>query len=354
MSLLGQPGLTLKALLENPDLQNPRFLNLNSTTKNDKDGSISFGIDPTSAFLGPNLWDKKYTQDDLNLEFMDLDEFLSENGIPISPDSSDDGSSVPVNTHLGNLSPTTSLIEVMLTDTVNNPPSLEMNIGSPDELLTPLYLNMELSPLQPHSPEVLQLPTKSPRPHSPVVQPCPTMSPKAANDLPKPSLSHQTLLPSSDVGYKNSKGPTVREKDVSPDTAKEETSCKADCSKLKIKQQEEVYTAVIPGQENFDPQNHRFNPEELKPQPLIKKSKKTYVPDDLKDDRYWSRRNKNNVAAKRSRDARRIKENQITMRAAFLEKENDELKIELDKLKKENKTLINRLGKYESNKEDSN
>jgi len=41
----------------------------------------------------------------------------------------------------------------------------------------------------------------------------------------------------------------------------------------------------------------------------------------LKDDKYWARRNKNNMAAKRSRDARRSKENQIAMRAAFLEKE---------------------------------
>lgn len=46
-----------------------------------------------------------------------------------------------------------------------------------------------------------------------------------------------------------------------------------------------------------------------------------YVPEDLKDDKYWARRRKNNMAAKRSRDARRVKENQIAMRAAFLENE---------------------------------
>lgn len=46
-----------------------------------------------------------------------------------------------------------------------------------------------------------------------------------------------------------------------------------------------------------------------------------YVPEDLKDEKYWARRRKNNMAAKRSRDARRVKENQIAMRAAFLEKE---------------------------------
>lgn len=45
------------------------------------------------------------------------------------------------------------------------------------------------------------------------------------------------------------------------------------------------------------------------------------MPDDLKDDKYWARRRKNNMAAKRSRDARRMKENQIALRAGYLEKE---------------------------------
>ena len=63
------------------------------------------------------------------------------------------------------------------------------------------------------------------------------------------------------------------------------------------------------------------------------------MPDEQKDDRYWSRRKKNNVAAKRSRDARRVKENQIAMRACFLEKCNQTLSEEVQKLKKENAEL---------------
>lgn len=54
---------------------------------------------------------------------------------------------------------------------------------------------------------------------------------------------------------------------------------------------------------------------------MIKKSRKQFVPDNLKDDKYWARRRKNNMAAKRSRDARRMKENQIALRAGYLEKE---------------------------------
>lgn len=53
------------------------------------------------------------------------------------------------------------------------------------------------------------------------------------------------------------------------------------------------------------------------------------------DDKYWSRRNKNNTAAKRSRDARRLKENQIAVRAAFLERENAALRREVAELRKD-------------------
>lgn len=45
------------------------------------------------------------------------------------------------------------------------------------------------------------------------------------------------------------------------------------------------------------------------------------------------------MAAKRSRDARRVKENQIAMRACYLEKENQALKLEMDRVAKENQAL---------------
>lgn len=52
-----------------------------------------------------------------------------------------------------------------------------------------------------------------------------------------------------------------------------------------------------------------------------------------KDEAYWERRRKNNEAAKRSRDARRLKETEIAMRAQFLEQENIQLKMELVQMK---------------------
>ncbi|XP_011642314.1 thyrotroph embryonic factor [Pogonomyrmex barbatus] len=52
---------------------------------------------------------------------------------------------------------------------------------------------------------------------------------------------------------------------------------------------------------------------------------------DEKDAAYWERRKKNNEAAKRSRDARKLKEDELAIRAAFLEQENRELKTLLAK-----------------------
>lgn len=54
------------------------------------------------------------------------------------------------------------------------------------------------------------------------------------------------------------------------------------------------------------------------------------------------------MAAKRSRDARRLKENQITVRAAFLERENAALRTEVAELRKECGRYKNVAGRYES------
>lgn len=108
----------------------------------------------------------------------------------------------------------------------------------------------------------------------------------------------------------------------------------------------ELALACVPGQ-NFDPANCSFSEDELKPQPMIKKSKKQFVPEEFKDDKYWARRRKNNMAAKRSREARRVKENQIVLRASYLEKENSALKEEVAKLRHDNMMLKKKIHRYE-------
>ncbi|XP_026479352.1 protein giant-like [Ctenocephalides felis] len=57
--------------------------------------------------------------------------------------------------------------------------------------------------------------------------------------------------------------------------------------------------------------------------------------DSTKDSAYYERRKKNNAAAKKSRDRRRVKEDEIAIRAAFLERENIELKFELAAIRKQ-------------------
>ncbi|XP_017067652.1 protein giant [Drosophila eugracilis] len=53
----------------------------------------------------------------------------------------------------------------------------------------------------------------------------------------------------------------------------------------------------------------------------------------VKDAAYYERRRKNNAAAKKSRDRRRIKEDEIAIRAAYLERQNIELLCQIDALK---------------------
>ena len=61
--------------------------------------------------------------------------------------------------------------------------------------------------------------------------------------------------------------------------------------------------------------------------------------DSEKDELYWEKRKKNNEAAKKSRDAKRVKEIRIQKKAIFLEEENKRLRFELSILKEENEKL---------------
>ncbi|XP_026294195.1 protein giant [Frankliniella occidentalis] len=82
------------------------------------------------------------------------------------------------------------------------------------------------------------------------------------------------------------------------------------------------------------------SPESLLPTTLNTQATSPSAQDkDGKDAAYWERRRKNNEAAKRSRDARRAKEDEIAIRAAFLEQENLNLKYEVAALRNETAKL---------------
>lgn len=275
-------SMTLKALLEDPNLKNPPLIGQpsNSLKVKKEDDGVYPKYNYGSAFLGPNLWDRTLDSTDFNLEYMDLDEFLSENGIPLAGDD---------NSNAG-LAPNTS------------PPS-------------------NITPSLPDSPrQYLKTPPLMGAGQFKAISP--NYTPVSPGRLVSPH--HQAS---------SSKSPTPP---VSPLSVDFQVS------------EQDLALASIPGHGEFDPRRRNFTEEELKPQPIIKKSKKVFVPDGLKDDKYWARRHKNNFAAKRSRDARRVKENQIAMRAAFLEKENSCLREEMAKLKKENAQLKSKVDKYEA------
>lgn len=63
----------------------------------------------------------------------------------------------------------------------------------------------------------------------------------------------------------------------------------------------------------------------------------------VKDAAYYERRRKNNAAAKKSRDRRRIKEDEIAIRAAYLERQNIELLCQIDGLKAQLAALTSKM-----------
>ena len=78
-----------------------------------------------------------------------------------------------------------------------------------------------------------------------------------------------------------------------------------------------------------------------------KRKRKQSISDNLKDDKYWERRRKNNAAAKRSREERLQKEADVAQTANCLVAENTELKRSLAEALLDNKQLKERLAKYE-------
>ena len=62
-----------------------------------------------------------------------------------------------------------------------------------------------------------------------------------------------------------------------------------------------------------------------------------------RDDKYWERRRKNNFAAKKSRDARKVRENQLNLKVACLENANTVLRSKLQREMKKSQELTEEL-----------
>ncbi|KAK7939401.1 hypothetical protein WMY93_002727 [Mugilogobius chulae] len=243
------------------------------------------GSGGVSASLTPAIWDKTipYDGETFHLEYMDLDEFLLENGIPVSLEEEElqktlgggesKGKTVPKVTATISLSTDAAATTTAVVPTSVESPTSE-DTSEPEEPIT-------VTTLQPAKIE-------------------------EEEEEDDDTQEQEEELPNEPEIKKPAE---VKEKKKAIEV---DINFQPDPTDLVL--------SSVPGGELFNPRKHRFSDEDLKPQPMIKKAKKVFVPDEQKDEKYWSRRKKNNLAAKRSRDARRLKENQITVRASFLER----------------------------------
>ncbi|XP_075771317.1 LOW QUALITY PROTEIN: D site-binding protein [Pelodiscus sinensis] len=282
---LGVPGagmVSLKSLLQQGPIKNPerRPKDLATCMAKEKERKMEEELGGTRvgqcAYLGSLLWERTLPYSEI--EYVDLDEFLLENGLPPSP-------------------------------------------------------------AQP--------------PFSPASQATPSPSSGIAVDLSRPAscASSACSSPAEGLGSSDGDHSCTQAGPVTP--ISRNTPSPVDPEAVEVLMNfdpdpADLALSSVPGHETFDPRKHRFSDEELKPQPIMKKARKIQVPDEQKDEKYWNRRYKNNEAAKRSRDARRLKENQITVRAAFLEKENAVLRQEVASIRQELSRYRTILSKYES------
>jgi len=89
------------------------------------------------------------------------------------------------------------------------------------------------------------------------------------------------------------------------------------------------------------------------PKPLIPKTKINTLPASMKDADYWTRRQRNNEAAKRSRENRRVKELEMMDLVKRLTETNDDLRERISELESRNQFLEELLTRQKTNTEGS-
>jgi len=333
----GSQGMKIKDILEQTDLFNFIMSTEEDEEKSKKTKAFledtnlkkthmkTFKSEPRSAFLGPNIWKTPITLNQLEGEeedarenrermddtgggfsIMNVDDFLAENDFDF-----------------GNISPSTKA------DIYD-----EESRGGQRELIPRcIRIRDHNSPTESSAYSIMDTDTSS---TSAAAEEKLSRWNKRKNDIPK---GENNFL------YAESKRARIdREREEQKRREEEPIEFSA----------EELALATVPGAD-FDPTARQFSMQELRPQPIIRKRKKSYVTAEKKDQKYWEMRNKNNAAARRSREARRLKENQISLRTAFLEQENASLMSTVqeanerqDQLLSDKKILLQKLKKYES------
>ncbi|XP_029946059.1 TEF transcription factor, PAR bZIP family member b isoform X2 [Salarias fasciatus] len=309
-------------------------------------GGSGGGSGGVSASLTPAIWDKTipYDGETFHLEYMDLDEFLLENGIPVSLEEEE--------------------LQRTLTSVEGKGKPQVVSPAATTDISTTTTTTATTTPPPP--------PAAPPTPAAVSVSDPPSL-PSASADAsdPEEPVTVTTLQPAKleeedeeeeeeegdDEEEEEEEGPEEESEEapavVEVKKAERNTPSPIDPDAIEVDinfqpDPTDLVLSSVPGGELFNPRKHKFSDEELKPQPMIKKAKKVFVPDEQKDEKYWSRRKKNNLAAKRSRDARRLKENQITVRASFLERENAALRQQVAEMRKDCGRCKNILARYEA------
>ncbi|XP_067427167.1 TEF transcription factor, PAR bZIP family member b isoform X2 [Thunnus thynnus] len=285
-----------------------------------------------SASLTPAIWEKTipYDGETFHLEYMDLDEFLLENGIPVSLEEEELQKTLTSVGGKGKCIP--KVTATATTTTPSTPATAAASVSAP------------ASP-----PSASATSTVTSDPEEPVT--VTTLQPANLEDEEEEEEEEEEeSLPEEAAPVE---AVEVKEKKTNRNASERRTPSPIDPDAIEVDvnfqpDPTDLVLSSVPGGELFNPRKHKFSDEELKPQPMIKKAKKVFVPEEQKDDKYWSRRKKNNVAAKRSRDARRLKENQITVRASFLERENAALRQQVAELRKDCGRCKNILARYEA------
>jgi len=318
-------GLTIKEILEKVDLSNI-IMEDDSKKQLAKNDPMVGHINPESAFLGPKLWSRPAltmptSNGNEDYSVMNIDDFLSENGFDLNEGPESPGDS---------------------TDQEQS----EIGIESPRS-----NSDMDMDQVQPNqvsSTKKRKIPFKKR-----LIEQIELLKIKERDEIPYKKFKRVEIARPKATKVESGENTFlyVESKRAKMEREKEEKRRRA---QMEIEfSPQELALATVPGLA-FDPRERKFAPDELRPQPIIRKRKKSFVPQDSKDDKYWEKREKNNVAARRSREARRLKENQIALRTAYLEKENNGLKAELDAAKAENmelmaekQMLIEKLKQYE-------
>ncbi|XP_041673275.1 TEF transcription factor, PAR bZIP family member b isoform X1 [Cheilinus undulatus] len=287
-----------------------------------------------SASLTPAIWEKTipYDGETFHLEYMDLDEFLLENGIPVSLEEEELQKTLSSTESKGK-----SILKVTTTTPPTAPPApAEASASSPTSstVTSETEEPLTVTTLQPAKLEEDDEEEEGGQEEEAL---CEEAMAEEEEEEEEEEEKEKEVKPK-----KTDRSPADRNtpSPIDPEAIEVDINFQPDPTDLVL--------SSVPGGELFNPRKHKFSDEELKPQPMIKKAKKVFVPDEQKDEKYWSRRKKNNMAAKRSRDARRLKENQITVRASFLERENAALRQQVAELRKDCGRCKNILARYEA------